>query len=270
VLLLQHAIKVAAARHAEHAAAATPAALKQQHQQQGQQPRQRKLRLRDFRCEAPAFAPMLYGLPAHSLEQLQLDCSKMLENPLRAHSSAAGDQRIADPTWPLAAELARLSNLRALCLDSSAGTSGSGLLGVAQLTRVTQLKLQGIWQGIGQPQHPLQQLLAQPLSLQELHLHVHEDSDEDQNEPLAMLDLAHQTKLQCFSMKGSCSAVLPPQLQQLEMERCRDAAAVLATLLPLQQLQRLTLGVDFLEQQPLLWLAQLPGLTHVGLQYDNE
>jgi hypothetical protein len=60
-------------------------------------------------------------------------------------------------------------------------------------------------------------------------------------------------------------SVLPRQLQRFEAVAPQPRA--LSALLPLTQLQRLELYIESSDQQPLLRLAQLPGLQHMSLGY---
>jgi Leucine-rich repeat (LRR) protein len=61
-------------------------------------------------------------------------------------------------------------------------------------------------------------------------------------------------------------SVLPVQLQQLHLQAWYSSDAV-SVVLPLQQLQRLSLAQGFTEHQPLLQLAQLPALQHLSVEY---
>jgi hypothetical protein len=62
-------------------------------------------------------------------------------------------------------------------------------------------------------------------------------------------------------------SLLPPQLQQLYLGEGAVTSRSLSVVIPLQQLQRLTLLISFDEQQPLLHLAQLPALQHFKCQW---
>jgi hypothetical protein len=65
---------------------------------------------------------------------------------------------------------------------------------------------------------------------------------------------------------GSHQLVLPHNIKRLKLGYCWDASSVQA-MTSLQQLQHLSLEVDFEECQPLLQLAQLSSLQHVALSY---
>jgi hypothetical protein len=62
---------------------------------------------------------------------------------------------------------------------------------------------------------------------------------------------------------------LPAQLQELQLDLQQWQLHLLSAVMPLQQLQRLRLHQGFLDQQPLLQLAQLPALQHLALQYSE-
>jgi hypothetical protein len=82
--------------------------------------------------------------------------------------------------------------------------------------------------------------------------------------------LTELTELRTGRCELAEATVLPVQLQRLHFHSW-DGAHSLAPLtrLELQQLQHLSLRVDFEQPQPLLQLAQLPALTHLALQYDE-
>jgi hypothetical protein len=128
-------------------------------QQQQQQPR---LRLASFSSDSLCDASMVAALPAHSLTHLDLD---------------VGPEDTFDAP-ALFAALAQLSSLQQLWLTNKRGfsssTPGSCLAGVAQLSRLTCLGLDGCWPEV---QQPLQQLLVQLPQLQQLHVHLWSYSD---------------------------------------------------------------------------------------------
>jgi hypothetical protein len=198
--LMQPAMALAAAHEAVPAAApaAHNAPLLQQQQQQ------RGLRLVSFSGDLPGMPGLLAALPAHSLTRLDLDLW-----PSAAMSSLR-----------LAAALAGLSSLQHLSLQKTQGRAPgiptSCLGAVGQLSRLTYLKLAGLWSGTAQP---LQQLLALPLPLQQLHL--------DLNMPLPKLDLAHLSSLRELSVKLAWSisigSALPRQLQRLDLFYATDS-----------------------------------------------
>jgi hypothetical protein len=259
VLLLQHAIKVAAARHAEHAAAVAAAvaaaALKPLLLPP---PQQRGLRLRELLCAAPSTSTLLHGLLAHSLTQLQLDCATVLVE------APTADGCSVNTCSPVAA-LARLSSLQVLGLYSTGNACGSWLLAVTQLTQLKNFKVEGRWQGIGPP---LQQLLSQPLLLQKLYLNVQLRV----REQLPLLDLQQLTQLTMLSADRCALRVgtmLPTQLQHLRLDSGSDGDALSAMLLPLQQLRRLRLTIHLLAPEQLLRLTQLSALQHLTFMYDS-
>jgi hypothetical protein len=145
---------------------------------------------------------------------------------------------------------------------SSAGKqslSGNCLACVPQLSRLTSHVMKGNWCG---SISMLRQLLLQPLPLQHL-LIVNCDFDVQM-----VMDLGKMTQLKKLETLGwnlTEEAVLPAQLQHLIADAAQPQA--LSVLLPLQQLQRLRLCIDFPDQQPLLQLAQLPALQHMSLHY---
>jgi hypothetical protein len=162
----------------------------------------------------------------------------------------------------LTTALARLSNLQHLSLADSSQkpVNGSCLLGLAQLKQLTSLKLHGGWSNHEQP---LKQLLAQPLPLRQLDIHFWHTGTRQ----MPALNMAALVQLQeltaCMVLpEGS---VLPLQLQQLQLGKHAVTAGSLSMVMPLQQLQRLTVLVNFQEQAPLLRLAQLPALQHLML-----
>jgi hypothetical protein len=115
---------------------------------------------------------------------------------------------------------------------------------------------------------PLQQLLAQPLPLRQLHIDFWHRSSQD----MPALNMAALVRLQEFTAATVLpeGSVLPPQLQQLHLGAGAVTAGSLSMVMPLQQLQRLTVMVYFEEQEPLLRLAQLPALQHLMLDYGDE
>jgi hypothetical protein len=82
--------------------------------------------------------------------------------------------------------------------------------------------------------------------------------------------LTNLTELSTGSCEVAHATVLPAQLQRLHFHSWSgvDSVAPL-TRLELQQLQHLSLRVDFNEPQLLLQLTQLQALTHLALQYDK-
>jgi hypothetical protein len=240
--LLQQAMQMAAPTAALCAAGA-PA---------GQQQHQQGLRMTSYRSgclSKPGALGALSALPAHSLRQL--DLSYRPEGGGTVDASA------------VSAALARLSSLQQLRLSSAGGAAltGNCLASVPQLSRLTSLVMNFNWCGSAAA---LQQLLSQPLPLQHSFI-MNCDFDEH-----AVMDLANMTQLTeletlCWDLtEGS---VLPAQLQHFQADAPQPCA--LSALLPLKQLQRLQLFIDFPDQQPLLQLAQLPALQHMSLHYSS-
>lgn len=188
---------------------------------------------------------MLSALPAHSLTHLDLTLP-----PTGMVDAAA-----------LSSALARLTNLQQLRLEKWQGLpmAGSCLGGILQLCRLTMLQLGGNWWG---DNDNLAQVLAQPLPLRRLELNP--------QDTLPVLDLSKLEQLEQLTVQYDLpdGSALPVQLQQLHLEAW-EGAGIMSALLPLQQLQRLSLFQGFAEQQPLLPLAQLPALQHVSLQYSE-
>jgi hypothetical protein len=249
--------------------------------QQTIQHQRSRLRLASFVSDSLCAASMVAALPAHSLTHLILDVG-----PEDAFDGAA-----------LSAALAHLSSLQQLWLTnkssfSSSSTPGSCLAGVAQLSRLTSLGLDGYWPEL---QQPLQQLLVQLPQLQQLRVHLWIRSQKhppilqwklrDEEVPLPWcqqqwyvqelphLDLSSLTRLTLFSttskLHDSIDLPLPLQLRQLQLGECSSDGNI-AAVARLQKLQRLSLlRVDeHLRESTLLpHLVQLTALTHLALQY---
>jgi hypothetical protein len=148
------------------------------------------------------------------------------------------------------------------------------LAGIAQLNQLTLLELDSgekylspeATSGIEPEVQALQQLLAQPLPLRVLRLSSHS--------VIPRLDLSHLNQLQVFS--SSCGgwserrlkAILPPQLQQLELDYNINSTDV-AAMLELRQLRCLKFTVGCDETAPLLLLTQLSALQHLSLVYEE-
>jgi hypothetical protein len=193
---------------------------------------------------------ILAALPPHSLIHLDL-------NLLDRYSSSAEAAALSDM-------LRRLSSLQQLCLGrpygeaSIASGAGNCLAGIVHLSRLTLLKLHGTWPDIRQP---LQQLLAQPLPLQQLDLNLADGSQ-------LPVNLAALTQLQ--ELSTSCK--LPSGVQfprSLRLPHCQDGDSLATAVMPLRQLTYLSLSVRFQQCQPLLQLARLPALQHLGLTYHD-
>jgi hypothetical protein len=87
---------------------------------------------------------------------------------------------------------------------------------------------------------------------------------------LNMALLTNLTELSTGSCEVAPATILPAQLQRLHFHSWAGADSMAPlTRLELQQLQHLSLRVDFDQPQLLLQLAQLPALTHLALQYDR-
>jgi hypothetical protein len=268
------------------AAAATrlvpPPPLQQQQQQQ-----KSRLRLASFSSDSLCDASMVAALPAHSRTQLILDVG-----PEDAFDGAA-----------LSAALAHLSSLQQLWLTnkssfSSSNTPGSCLAGIAQLSRLTCLGLDGYWPEV---QQPLQRLLVQLPQLQQLHVHLWSSYEQDEYvlrlqpclqwqlpcEELPLprrtrqsyvlevphLELSPLTQLTDLSTTSKLhdSTDLPLQLRQLQLGECSSNSNI-AAVLRLQHLQCLSLlRVDEHpgDLQLLPHLSKLTVFTHLALQYHN-
>jgi hypothetical protein len=187
-------------------------------------------------------------------------------------------------SFALSMALARLSNLQQLHLGRMSDASlGAALTTLVHLPQLTLLACKAEWHVVmhwqaESKQHnlvlasplslALQQLLAQPLPLKSLQLPV------DLSYQLPVLNMALLTKLTELSTGSGVLAgvsVLPAQLQQLHFHSSAEAHSMTPlTQLELKQLQRLSLRVDFEQPQVLLQLAQLPALSHLALQYDED
>jgi hypothetical protein len=246
--LLQQAMQTAAATAAQSAAGALAGQTSQQQQQQQQQ--QQGLRMSSYRSgclSKPGATGVLSALPAHSLTQL--DLSFRPEHWCTVDAAA------------VSAALARLSNLQQLRLSSAgrAALTGNCLACVPQLSRLTYLAVKGNWCGSGAM---LQQLLSQPLPLQQLLIM---DCDFDEHAVPDLARMTQLTKLTAPRWKLTEGSVLPAQLQHLEA--AAPQPRTLSVLLPMKRLRRMRLYTSFPDQQPLLQLAQLPALQHVSLHY---
>jgi hypothetical protein len=215
-----------------------------------QQLRQQGLCMSSFSSDYAGVPSVLAALPAQSLTCLHVDLESKLD--VLANGPA------------LAAALAGLTNLRHLCLKNGYDCRypGSCLAGLAQLTRLTHLSIEGCcWQSV---QQPVQQLAMRAVSLQYLQLDMPETAYDRQP-----LDLRRLTRLAELSTQGlPKGSRLPAQLQRL-LYGPFDLRSTPAMVMPLQQLQRLEVGItsESLVSEPLLRLGQLPALTHLSLQY---
>uniref|UniRef100_A0A383VAJ0 Uncharacterized protein n=1 Tax=Tetradesmus obliquus TaxID=3088 RepID=A0A383VAJ0_TETOB len=231
----------AGAAGAAAAAAAGPASsvTNSRQQQQQQQQQQQWWRVASCSSDLPGASALLAVLPG-SLTSLHL-------NLYRSGESEDFGQ------------LARLTGVQQLHLEDgcSQGRLPRGCIAaIGQLSQLTSLRVTGAFAGF---QQQLQQLLAQPLPLHQLCLDV-VDYDE-RFQTAALLSLAHLTQLTELSCKGRSPRVtaLPLQLQTL-YHSLRDVRKRIDVemLLPLQQLQHLTVCVEFAEQRRVLELPQLP------------
>jgi hypothetical protein len=197
---------------------------------------------------------LVAALPRDSLTQLHLTWWPTDEIDSRALSAA----------------LAQLSNLQQLQLDCDEEAyqlPGSCLSSVAQLNRLTSFVMSGYWFAFEQP---LQQLLLQPLPLQQLEVVLNGRCNG--NAPLPVLDFTQQTQLREFAatLQLPGDTVLPQQLQRLQLRSCNAAHIKAAS--QLTQLQQLTMSVTGLQNEqlnPLLCLAQLPALQQLQLEYSS-
>jgi hypothetical protein len=157
------------------------------------------------------------------------------------------------------------------------------LAGVSQLKRLTSLTLQGDW---GDQLELLQQLLAAPMPLQQLHLGLAKQATSACLPPLNMASLTQLKQLRLdakFDADFDDDTVLPAQLQRLRLTYSGTGSGTGSGLQPVLKLQQLQhLEVTFKEQQPqlestpvhsillrdaLTRLALLPALQHVKLEY---
>jgi hypothetical protein len=182
----------------------------------------------------------------------------------------------------LASKLARLQGLQRLTIhgaDAAVLVPGSCLAGLAQLTRLTSLKISGEWSNV---MPALQPLLEQPLPLQQLHIFpgTPPPSSRDGNGRilgivgLPALNMAGLTNLLEFSTRYHLPAqlVLPSQLQRLStaMHLAERASTwTVAHLLQLPQLHHLDLRLTGTDPSMVLPLAHLPTLQHLRLRYNS-
>jgi hypothetical protein len=197
---------------------------------------------------------MLSSLPAYSLTRLDLKLGyKGLLN---------GPQ--------LSAALAQLSSLQQLRIAMGEVRDcypfpGSALAGIAQLSKLTSLTVAGEFQGLTKS---LQQLLMQPLPLQQLQLDAW-DALVGGRLDLPVLDMTNMTHLQELSstrMQLREGTALPHQLPRLAFGMC-TTGITLTIASRCQQLQYVSCQVQFNNPEPLLQLAALPALQHVALDY---
>jgi hypothetical protein len=217
--------------------------------QQQQQQQQRRLRLVRFSSNMLASSSMLAALPAHSLTRLEMDFAFSSSSSLNGQSMSAA--------------LAQISNLQQLQLGTSSQTSvpGSCLAGIVQLSQLTSLRLEGMWSELDES---LQQLLAQPLPLQQLHLELICTWG---SEPVLQLAAQSQLTQLIYSEDLSEQTTLPQQL--LHLECWQPQGISFFTVLELQQLQRLRILADSVSQSELLQVAQLPALQQLALMYND-
>jgi flagellar motor protein MotB len=241
--------------------------LEEQKLQDYEQQQQQRLRLHSFSSSNMLkVVDLLAVLHPHSLTHLSLGLFEAMTT-----SSA------------LSAAFMQLNSLRQLHLhDVFVVSHGSALTALAHLSQLTMLQLSGDWPTVhlkledvrySRPREPqpleppvaaaLQQLLAQPLPLQNLELRL--------GCKLPVLDMSNLTQLKQLSIGHSLvddDSLLPATLQQLDFHAWSSAHSLApVTRLQLQQLQHLTLCVDFDQPQQLLQLAQLPALQHLSLRY---
>jgi hypothetical protein len=252
--------RVSAAAEAASVPGLEGPAQQQQQQQQG-------LRLHSFSSSLRKTSGMLALLNVQRLTHVDLD---LLNMGPTTDSSA------------LFKALAQLSSLQQLHLHSmSEANHGSALTALAQVHQLTSLRLSGWWptDTMGRQDGlrlqcvlaapvaaALQQLLAQPLSLQNLEFGW------GFSWSLPVLNMSLLTQLTRFA-SIDCElpeeSVLPAGLQQLACQFWGGADGLApVTRLQMKQLQHLTLQVCSAHPQPLLQLAQLPSLQHLALWYD--
>jgi hypothetical protein len=165
---------------------------------------------------APA---VLAALPAHSLTFLNLDLD------FAAAVTTKKPVGLGVNGMAVAAALARLSSLQHLCLGRrgfviSRDVTAACCASIAQLSQLRSLCLHGIWQ---HAEEPLQQLLSQPLQLQELKLELMLVRKWQ-----SPLDMTALTRLTMFSSSNWLSSgfLFPTQLQELSVWRCSSASTL--------------------------------------------
>jgi hypothetical protein len=259
-----------AAAAAAAAAAATAAIVTEETAEGSILQQQQALCLRSFSSSLPKAVDMLAALQVQHLTCVELDFRK-------ANTDSS----------KLSSALVRLSNLQQLRLGDMLDTSlGTALTTLVPLPQLTLLQFWGEWPSylqivsaqtirsartsrvLASPvSDALQQLLAQPLPLKSLQLSVY---DSYQLPVLNMGLLTNLTELSTGRCLLEAATVLPAQLQRLHIHSWAGAHSMAPlTLVELQQLQHLSVRVDFEQPQLLLQLAQLPALTHLALQYDD-
>jgi hypothetical protein len=207
---------------------------------------------------APA---VLAALPAHSLTSLNLDLD---------FTAAKTPVGLGVNGMAVAAALARLSSLQHLCLGSGLGfvisrdVTAACCASIAQLSQLRSLSLHGFWQ---HAEEPLQQLLSQPLQLQELKLELMLVRKWQ-----SALDMTALSRLTMFSSSSWLSSgfVFPAQLQELSVWRCSSASTFAAAVAPLQQLTWLQLDATFKDVQALAQLSELEALQDLSLSYEVD
>jgi hypothetical protein len=239
---------------------------------QRQQQLQQQLCLCSFSSNWVLDARVAEVLPAGSLTQLDLglpfDVLYFPKEVRKVDGSA------------LSSALARLSNLQQLRLAGSSAVKAlptTCMPGIAQLSLLTKLSLEGAWQGPdsgvalrARPHNAavsdaLKQLLQQPLPLRQLHLGF---SGGYRPQELSLAALTQLTQLHIGpSVVGQAPVVLPVQLLQLKWGKC--TARNVRSVVPLQQLQQLKLHVAFDDVRALVQLTQLQALTELALTYDD-
>jgi hypothetical protein len=262
--ILQQALQLAAA---PASAAMGPAAVAVAYTAAAQPPQQLQgLQLASFYSDWLVAPAVLAALPAHSLTCLSLDVQFAAAGP-----SVPAPAGLAVNGMAVAAALARLSSLQHLCLGSGNGTvisrdvTAACCASIAQLSQLRSLYLYGLWQ---HAEEPLQQLLLQPLQLQELRLELMLTL----NWQGPALDVAALTQLTMFT-SGSWlppGIMFPTQLQELRVWKCSSAGTFAAAVAPLQQLTWLELDVQFQDVQVLAQLSELEALQHLSLSYEDH
>jgi hypothetical protein len=218
-----------------------------------QQQQQQRLLLRLASFSTNVVDPKLLAvLPAHSLTQLDLDHQHCFRGR-QQHSNLLGAA--------LSAALSKLSNLQQLRLAYVTPDTCLGCCeAIPQLTRLTCLDLEGGWRDV---KGSLQRLLAMDLPLQKLHVNI-------PNPP--PLTLTHLTQLEMLTMHSVVNACgLPPQLQSLTMWHCTAGEQLVQMLMPLQNLQHISLqvGHGFTQGTSLVCLAGMSALKHLTLDYTS-
>lgn len=157
--------------------------------------------------------------------------------------------------------LARLSNLKSLKLESNSELPSSFFQDINKLTSLVQLSVE--------PVRWASNVELLPEQLQRLTAVI----TGSRMQPMKV-DLLHLTKLQELDLSIYCrvttGARLPIQLQRLSIMSVANPAVSAFTLTALQQLQQLSINSSKDDAMDLLSLAQLPHLHEVFVDYTDS